>query len=110
MPDRIAVYKTPLQRLAEIIVIFLIAAGSAALSHALLPGVSAAPAIILALIAGSLLVSRFGAVWAGWRGGAVLTEHERSRRYLAEIMPGRVLLRGLAPTSARRNRGGRTLG
>ena len=110
MSDRIAVYKTPLQRLAEIFVALLITAGSAALSHAVFPDFSVAPALILSLIAGYVIVSWLGSAMAERLGGAMMTESERRRRYLNEMLPGSGLIRGLAPAPARRGRGGRTLG
>jgi hypothetical protein len=110
MSDRIAVYKTPLQRLAEIFATLLITAGSAALSHAVLPDLSVAPALIVSLIASYLLVSWLGSVVTRRLGGAMMTESERSRRYLNEMLPGGGLLKSLAPAPVRRTRSGRTLG
>ncbi|GGF46209.1 hypothetical protein GCM10011611_60850 [Aliidongia dinghuensis] len=110
MSDRIAVYKTPLQRLAEIFTVLLITIGSAALSHAVLPDFSVAPVIILSLIAGFVIVSWIGSYLAERLGGTMMTASERSRRYLDEITPAAGLFRGFAPTPVRRNRGGRTLG
>jgi hypothetical protein len=110
MSDRLAVYKTPIQRFAEISATLLITAGSAALSHALLPDVSVAPALIASLIASFLLVSWLGSIVSRRLGGAMMTESERSRRYLDEMLPGGGLLRSLTPAPARRNRNGRTLG
>ena len=110
MSDRIAVYKTPLQRFAEIFATLLVTAGSAALSHAVFPDFSVAPALILSLIAGYVIVSWLGSAMAERLGGAMMTESERSRRYLNEMLPGGSLLRGLAPSPLRRGRSGRTLG
>jgi len=110
MSDRIAVYKTPLQRLAEIVVTLLITAGSAALSHAVFPDFSVAPALIVSLIASFVLVSWLGSIATERLGGAMMTESERSRRYLNEMLPGGSLFKSLASAPARRDRGGRTLG
>jgi hypothetical protein len=110
MSDRIAVYKTPLQRLAEIFATLLITAGSAALSHAVCPDFSVAPALIFSLIASYVIVSWLGSAVAERLGGAMMTENERSRRYLSEMLPGNSMLRGFAAAPARRSRGGRTLG
>ena len=109
MSDRIAVYKTPLQRLAEIIVVLPIAAGSAALSRAVLPDFSATPVVLLSLIAGFVIVSRLGNLWAERAGGVMMSAGERNRRYLTEMLPGNGL-RGLAVAPVRRTRNGRTLG
>jgi len=43
-------------------------------------------------------------------GGAMMTESERSRRYLNEMLPGGPMFRSLTPAPARRHRSGRTLG
>lgn len=110
MSDRLAVYKTPLQRLAEIFATLLITAGSAALSHAVFPDFSVAPALILSSIAGYVLASWLGSALAERLGGTMMTETERSRRYLNEMLPGGGLLKGLAAAPVRRHRGGRTLG
>jgi len=110
MSDRIAVYKTPPQRLAEIFATLLLTAGSAALSHAVFPDVSVAPALILSSIASFLLVSWLGSRAAERLGGAMMTESERSRRYLNEMLPGGPMFRSLTPAPARRHRSGRTLG
>lgn len=110
MSDRIAVYKTPLQRLAEIFIVLLITAGSAVLSHTVFPDFSVAPVIILSLIASFVIVSWLGAFVAERLGGVMMTERERSRRYLDEVMPSGGLFRGFAPVPARRNRSGRTQG
>jgi len=110
MSDRIAVYKTPLQRFAEIFATLLITAGSAALSHAVFPDFSVAPALILSLVASFVIVSWLGSIAAARLGGTMMTESDRSRRYLNEMLPGGGLLRSLAPAPARRGRSGRTLG
>jgi hypothetical protein len=110
MSDRIAVYKTPLQRLAEIFATLLITAGSAALSHAVFPDFSVAPALIFSLIAGYVIASWLGSAMAERLGGPMMTESERSRRYLSEMLPGSGMLRGFAAAPVRRDRGGRTLG
>ena len=110
MSDRIAVYKTPLQRLAEIFIVLLITAGSAVLSHAVFPNFSVAPVIILSLIASFVIVSWLGSFAAERLGGTMMTESERSRRYLDEMTPSSTLFRGFAPVPVRRNRSGRTQG
>ena len=110
MSDRIVVYKTPLQRFAEIFATLLITAGFAALSHAMFPDFSVAPALIISLIAGFVIVTWLGSVVTERLGGAMLTESERSRRYLDEMLPGGSLFKSLAPAPVRRDRGGRTLG
>jgi hypothetical protein len=110
MSDRIAVYKTPLQRLAEIVIVLLITAGTAALSHAVLPDVSVAPALLLSAIVSFAVVSWLGSVVTRRLGGAMMTETARSRRYLNEMLPGAGMLRGFATAPVRRGRGGRTLG
>ena len=110
MSDRIAVYKTPLQRLAEIFVVLLITAGSAVLSHAVFPDFSVAPVIILSSIAGFVTVSWIGSFAAERLGGTMMTESERRRRYLDEMTPSVGLFRGFAPVPARRNRSGRIQG
>ena len=110
MSDRLAVYKTPLQRLAEIFVTLLITAGSAALSHAVFPDFSVAPALILSLIAGFVIVSWLGSAVTERLGGTMMTETERSRRYLDEMLPSGGLFKSLAPAPVRRSRGRRSLG
>jgi len=110
MSDRIVVYKTPLQRFAEIFATLLITAGFAALSHAMFPDFSVAPALIVSLIAGFVIVTWLGSVVTERLGGAMLTESERSRRYLDEMLPGGSLFKSLAPAPLRRDRGRRTLG
>ena len=110
MSDRIVVYKKPLQRFAEIFATLLITAGFAALSHAMFPDFSVAPALIISLIAGFVIVTWLGSVATERLGGAMLTESERSRRYLNEMLPGGSLFKSLAPAPVRRGRGGRTLG
>ncbi len=110
MSDRIVVYKTPLQRFAEIFATLLITAGFAALSHAIVPDFSVAPALIVSLVASFVIVSWLGSVATQRLGGAMMTESERSRRYLNEMLPGGSLFKSLAPSAVRRDRGGRTLG
>ena len=110
MSDRIAVYKTPLQRLAEIFIVLLITVGSASLSHSIFADFSVAPAIILSLVAGFVIVSWTGSFVAERLGGPMMTSNERSRRYLDEMTHGGRLFRGFTPTPARRNRSGRTVG
>ena len=110
MSDRLAVYKTPLHRLAEIVATLLITAGSIALSQTAFPDFSVAPVIILSLIASFVIVSWIGSFLAERLGGTMMTASERSRRYLDEMTPGSGLIRGFTPAPARRNRGGRTLG
>lgn len=110
MSDRIAVYKTPLQRLAEFFVTLLITAGFAALSRAVFPDFSVAPALIFSLIASYVIVSWLGSMMAERLGGAMMTESERSRRYLNEMLPNGGLFKSLAPAPVRRDRGRRTLG
>jgi hypothetical protein len=110
MSDRIAVYKTPLQRLAEIVITLLITVGSADLSHAQFPDFSMAPVIILSLTGGFVIVSWMGSFVTERLGGTMMTANERSRRYLDEMTPSSGLFRGFAPLPARRNRNGRTQG
>jgi len=110
MSDRIAVYKTPLQRLAEIFTVLLIMVGSASLSRSIFPDFSVAPVIILSLVAGFVVVSWIGAFMAERLGGPMMTAGERSRRYLDEMTQGGRLFRGFGPGPARRNRSGRTVG
>jgi uncharacterized membrane protein YccC len=110
MSDRIAVYKTPCQRLAEIFATLLITAGFAALSRAMFPDFSVAPALIFSLVASYVIVSWLGSMLTERLGGAMMTESERSRRYLNEMLPNGSLFKSLASAPVRRDRGGRTLG
>jgi hypothetical protein len=109
MSDRICVYKTPLQRFTESVAILSLAAGAAVLWHARLPDISAAPALLIALLVSYLLVSRLGTRLAQWRGAALMTEDERNQRYLQEMLPfGAIRSSGFA--LARRNRNHRSIG
>jgi hypothetical protein len=87
MSDRLFVYKTPLHRLAEIVIVMAVAFGAAALWQDAVPDISPSYVIVAALLLGFALVPRYGTLLAQRRGAPMLTRDERTRRYLGEFGP-----------------------
>ena len=88
MPDRRwVVYKTPLTRFIETVLVLLITVASVALWRTLLPDVSISYPLIASLVAGFAIVPAIGARIARRRGAPLMSPEERTRRYLDEITP-----------------------
>jgi hypothetical protein len=88
MADRLlVVYKSPLQRIIETVLVLAGVFASAALWQQVLPTISCSYIIVLTLFAGFALVVRLGSAWAIRRGNDMMTREERNRRYLSEIGP-----------------------
>ncbi|HLY56202.1 MAG TPA: hypothetical protein VKS60_11635 [Stellaceae bacterium] len=88
MPDRRwVVYKTPLTRFTETVLILLITVASVVLWRVVLPDVSISYPLVVSLVAGFAVVPAIGARVALRRGAPLMSPEERSRRYLDEITP-----------------------
>jgi hypothetical protein len=114
MSDRLFVYKTPLHRITETVVVLVLAFGAAALWQETVPDISPSYIIVAALLLGFALVSRYGTLLAQRRGAPMLTRDERTRRYLGEFGPVGLQARandfsGLGTPLPRRRTGGRNL-
>ncbi len=112
MSDRLYAYKTPLHRILEIATILLVTMGLATCWQVLLPTIPSSYLIVALLILGFMVVPRLGERLAQWRGAAMLTRAERSRRYLSELGPiGMVARPNAYPaySASQRRGGGRSL-
>jgi len=89
MADRLSlvVYKSPTQRIIEIALVLAAGFGAAAFWQILLPKISSSYITVATLFLAYALITRLGTLWAARRGNDLVTENERSRRYLSEIGP-----------------------
>jgi hypothetical protein len=110
MSDRLYVYKTPLQRIFEPVLVLALAFAAAALQQALMPETPISYVILLTGAVGLAIVPRLGERCARYFGAGLMTRDERDRRYLSEIGPiGLTARYAMARPAARRRGGSRSI-
>ncbi len=87
MPDRLFVYKTPAQRLLEAASIFGGSLLIADYAQGHLPYLSTSLLVLGLLIILALVVPMIGSTVARQFGAPLMTDQQRTRRYLDEIRP-----------------------
>ena len=88
MPDRrCVVYKTPLQRIAETLLVLFLGVAAASAWHFILPDISASYILFATVLIGFAAVPALGSRIARRLGAPVMSREERSRRYLSELGP-----------------------
>lgn len=81
------VYKTPLYRFLEVLLVLVAAFALAWLSHYFRPDLSSGWPIAFGLVLGLALVRSMGDELALRFGGSWMTAEERSRRYIRDVVP-----------------------